>query len=170
MFQFFKDAAYYRFSDKIQGSHQQVVEAFALYFDGSKALIGKEEFQVDETLIVKVAELLRTGEKWFKTTIMKYVEFRSYLKSKHKNVIWKKIIPSTWLEEKWQQLLKAVLVYITCEGRYNRVMIYHFKLMNHFTSKIPLNLPSTYIRDLPRWPIGSKPSSPKLQAGYPIMA
>ena len=33
------------------------------------------------------------------------------------------------------------LVYITCEGRYNRVMIYHFKLMNHFTGRSPLNLP-----------------------------
>ena len=30
-------------------------EAFALSFDGSKVLIGKEEVQVDETLIVEVA-------------------------------------------------------------------------------------------------------------------
>ena len=36
--------------------------------------------------------------------------------------------------------MKAIVVYITCEGRYNRAMIYHFKLMNHFTRKIPLNL------------------------------
>ena len=69
------------------------------------------------------------------------VEFRSYLKLEHIKVIWNKSVPSTWLEERWQQLLKAILVYITCEGRYNRVMIYHFKLMNHFTGRIPLNLP-----------------------------
>ena len=118
-----------------------MAEAFSLSFDGSKAFIGKEEFQVDETLIEEVAELLRTREKWFKTTITKDVEFRSYLKPEHKNVVWKKSIPSTWLEEKWQQLLKAILVYITCEGRYNRVMIYHFKLMNHVIGRILLNLP-----------------------------
>ena len=87
-----------------------------------------------------MAELPRIGEKWFKTTITKNVEFRSYLKLEHKDIVWKKSIPSTWLEERWQQLLKAILVYITCEGRYNRVMIYHFKLMNHFTGRIPLNL------------------------------
>ena len=104
-------------------------------------MIGKEEFQVDETLIVGVAELPRTREKWFKTTINKNVEFRSYLKPKHRDVVWKKSVPSTWLEERWQQLLKAILVYITCEDRYNRVMIYHFKLMNHFTGRSPLNLP-----------------------------
>ena len=137
VYQFFKDECYYRFCEKIQGSHQQVAEAFALYFDGSKAMIGKEEFQVDETLIVEVAELPITGEKWFKTTITKNVEFRSYLQPEHKYVVWKKRVPSTWLEERWQQLLKEILVYITCEGRYNRVIIYHFKLMNHFTSRSP---------------------------------
>ena len=104
-------------------------------------MFGKEEFQVDEALIAEVTELPRTGENWFKTTITKDVEFRSYLKPEHKNIVWKKSIPTTWLEENLQHLLKEILVYITCEGRYNRVMIYHFKLMNHFTGRSPLNLP-----------------------------
>ena len=73
VFQFFKDADCYIFCEKIQGSHQQVAEAFSLSFDGSKALIGKEEFLVDQTLIAEVTELPRTREKWFKTTINKDV-------------------------------------------------------------------------------------------------
>ena len=32
--QFSKDVGYYRFCEKIQGSHQQVSEAFSLSFDG----------------------------------------------------------------------------------------------------------------------------------------
>ena len=72
-----------------------MAESFALSFDGYKALIGREEFQVDEALIEEVEKLPRTGEKWFKTTVMKDVEFRSYLKPEHKNEEWKKIIPST---------------------------------------------------------------------------
>ena len=94
-------------------------------------------------MIAEVIELPRTGESWFKTTITKNVEFRSYLKPEHKNIVWKKSIPTSWLEEKWQHLVKEILVYITCEGRYNRVIIYHFKLMNHFTGRSPLNLPFT---------------------------
>ena len=125
-----------------------MAEAFALSFDGSKALIGKEEFMVDETLIAEVTELPRTREKWFKTTITKNVEFRSYLNPKNRGVVWKKSVPSTWIEERWNQLLKATMVYITCEGRYNRVTIYHFKLMNHFAGKSPLNLPFYLHRSL----------------------
>ena len=79
-----------------------MAESFSLSLDGSKELIGEEEFQVDEALIAEVVELPRTGEKWFKTTIMKDVEFMSYLKHEQKNVVWKKIIPSTWLEDKWK--------------------------------------------------------------------
>ena len=136
-----KNAGYYKVCKKIRGSHQQVAEAFALSFDGSKTLIVKEEFLVDETLIAEVTELPRTGGKWFNTTITKDVDFRSYLKPKHRDIVWKKSVPSTWLEERSQQLLKSILVYITYEGRYNRAMIYEFKLMNHFTGRSPLNLP-----------------------------
>ena len=72
-----------------------MAEAFSLSFDGSKVLIGKEEFMVDESLIAEVTELPRTREKWFKTTITKDVEFRSYLKPEHRGVVWKKSVPST---------------------------------------------------------------------------
>ena len=118
-----------------------MAEAFSLSFDVSKELIGKEEFTLDETLIVELTELPRIWEKLFKTTITKDVEFRSYLNPEHRGMVWKKSVSSSWLEDRWQQLLKAIVVYITCEGRYNMAMIYHFKLMNHFTGKIPLNLP-----------------------------
>ena len=141
VFPFFKDDGCYRFCEKIQGSHQQVAEEFALSFDGSKAVIGKEEFMIYETLIIEGTELPSIGEKWFKTTIPKDVEFISYLNPEHREVVWKKSVPSSWLEERWHQLLKAIVVYITCERRYNRAMIYHFKLMNHFTGRSPLNFP-----------------------------
>ena len=60
--QLFKDLGYYRFYEKIQGSHQQVVESFALSFDASKAVIAREEFQVDEAMIAQVTKLPRTME------------------------------------------------------------------------------------------------------------
>ena len=78
-----------------------MVEAFSLTFDGSKVVIGKEEFQVDEALVAKVTDLPRTGERWFKTTATKNIEFRSYLQPQHKSITWNKSIPTSWLEEKW---------------------------------------------------------------------
>ena len=48
-----------------------MAETFALSFYGSKAIIGKEEFHIDEALINEVTKLPSIGEKWFKTTIPK---------------------------------------------------------------------------------------------------
>ena len=78
-----------------------MAEAFASTFDGRKAVIGPDEFQVNEALIAEVTKLPRIGENWFKTTVTKDVEFRSYLKLENKCLIWKKDIPMSFLEEKW---------------------------------------------------------------------
>jgi hypothetical protein len=98
--------------------------------------------------VVLTTGLLRSGDCWFKTTIPSNIEFRSYLLPVHKDLIWKKDIPMYYLEQKWQSLLKAILVYITCEGCYNRVMFYHFKLLNHFTGRELINLPYLFHKTL----------------------
>jgi hypothetical protein len=138
---FFKQVGCFSYCEKLEIFHQQLSEAFALSYDGRRATIGKEEFIVDEASIAEITGLPRTGECWFKTTIPANIEFRSYLQPQHKTLIWKKDIPISFLETKWQALLKAIFAYITCEGRYNRVMFYHFKLLNHFTGRAAINLP-----------------------------
>jgi hypothetical protein len=44
--------------------------------------------------------------------------------------------------------MREILVYITCEGRYNRVMYYHFKLLNHFTGREHINMPYFFHKTL----------------------
>ena len=41
-----------------------------------------------------------------------------------------------------------IQVYITCEGRYGRTMLYHFRLLLHFTGKQPLNMPFYLLKGL----------------------
>ena len=146
--EFFKAVGCYQYCQKLQDFHQQVAEAFALTYDGRKATIGKEEFLVDEALIAEITELPRTGECWFKTTVPAEVEFRSYLKPEHRSLSWKENVPMSFLEIQWQYLLKAIIAYITCDGRYKRVMVYHFKLLNHFTGRSPINLPYYFHKSL----------------------
>ena len=87
---FFKQVGCFTYYEKLQSFHQQVLEVFDLSYDGRKAIIGKEEFIVDEASIAEFTGLPRTGECWFKTTIPADIEFRSYLQPHHKTLIWKK--------------------------------------------------------------------------------
>jgi len=104
--------------------------------------------QIDEASVARATEMPGEGARWFKTTTTKNLEFRSYLKPEHRGIIWKKEIPKGYLEEKWLHLLKMIRVYITCECRYNRIMLYHFRILNHFTGKSPINMPFYLHRSL----------------------
>ena len=78
--QMFKDAGCYRFCEKLQGYHQGIAEAFAKSFDGVKVKLGPLEMQIDEASVTVATEMPGEGERWFKTTAIKDIEFRSYLK------------------------------------------------------------------------------------------
>jgi hypothetical protein len=121
--------------------HQSTVEAFSKTFDGNKARVGSLEIIVDEAAIAAATSLPRMGQSWFKTTAPKNLNFRAYLKEEFRHHAWKKGMLVSYLEEEWQELFKGIQLYITSEGRYEKLMMYHFKLLDHFTGNNLLNLP-----------------------------
>ena len=140
--QYLLDAGCLTYVEKLQeGYHQGITEAFEKYYDGNKATVGPLEIQVDEEAMAFATSMPRTWKKWFKTTVTKNLEFRPYLKHEFQDIIWNRDIPISHLEEKWKTLLKAIQFYITIEGMHDRAMLCHFKLMDHFTGKVPLNIP-----------------------------
>jgi hypothetical protein len=138
----FSNAGCMEFAERLQiGCHQATAEAFAMTFDGNRARVGSVEIKVDEEVIAAATGLPRTGQRWFKTTAPKNQDFRFYLKDGYKHKAWRKGMLVAYLDEEWQDLFKAIQLYITSEGRYDKLMIYHFKLLDHFTGKTPINLP-----------------------------
>jgi hypothetical protein len=139
---YFSNAGCMEFAEKLQvGSHQATAEAFAKTFDGNKARVGSVEIKVDEAVIAAATGLPRTGQRWFKTTAPKNLDYRVYLKDGYKHKAWTKGMLVSYLDEEWQHLFKGIQLYVTSEGRYDKLMMYHFKLMDHFTGKTPINLP-----------------------------
>jgi hypothetical protein len=138
----FLNAGCMEFVKRLQtGYHQATAEAFAMTFDGSRARVGSVEIKVDEESIAAATGLPMTGQRWFKTTALKNQDFKFYLKDGYKHKAWSKGMLVSYLDEEWQHLFKGIQLYITSEGRYDKLMMYHFKLMDHFTGKNPINLP-----------------------------
>jgi hypothetical protein len=78
----FSDAGCMTYVERLQeGYHQVIAEIFAKSYDGSKATVGSLELIVDEVAIASATGLPRTGQNWFKTTVTKNLDFRSYLKT-----------------------------------------------------------------------------------------
>jgi hypothetical protein len=138
----FSDAGCMSYVERLQnGCHQITAEAFAKSYDGNRASVGSVEMIVDEAAIATTTSLPRSGQSWFKTTTTKNLNFRVYLKAEFRDITWKKSMPVSHLEDEWQDLFKGIQLYITSEGRYDKLMLYHFKLLDHFTGKTLLNLP-----------------------------
>jgi hypothetical protein len=138
----FSNAGCMEFAERLQiGCHQATAEAFAKTFDGNRARVGSVEIKVNEEFIAAATGLPTTGQRWFKTTASKNQDFRFYLKDRYKHKAWSKGMLVSYLDEEWQNLFKGIQLYITSEGRYDKLMMYHFKLMDHFTNKTPINLP-----------------------------
>ena len=98
--EFFKQTGVFAYYEKLADFHQQVSKTFSISYDGREAIVGKEEFMVDEVAIAEVTSLPRTWDCWFKTIVPANIEFRSYLQPQHKDLIWKKDISMSYLEPK----------------------------------------------------------------------
>jgi hypothetical protein len=138
----FSDAGCMGYVEKLQNDcHQTTAEAFAKTYDGNKSFVRSLEMIFDEASISIVTSLPRSGQSWFKTTATKNLNFKAYLKEEFRNDAWKKSMPVSHLEDEWQDLFKGIQIYITSEGRYDKLMLYHFKFLDHFIGKTLLNLP-----------------------------
>jgi hypothetical protein len=58
--EFFKQAGVFTYCEKMTSFHQQVVESFAIVYDGRSSKIGKKEFIIDEYSIAKFTGPPRT--------------------------------------------------------------------------------------------------------------
>ena len=66
---------------------------------------------------------------------------KDFLQPKYRDKEYGSIIPNEYLLEHHNKLLQSIQRYFTCDGRFERIYQYHFKLLMHFTGKSPLNFP-----------------------------
>ena len=55
-------------------------------------------------------------------------------------MVYKKGIPNTALKNKWRNLLLVLQNFITCEGRFGQMYVYHVRMMMHFLEGHQKNL------------------------------
>jgi hypothetical protein len=148
MAQKFKDAGWFNFFSTFQGHDEQISMAFAQNFDGFESVVGKLLMHVTEHSIAKACRLLVYGERWWKkeNVVMEFVN--QFLIPEKQNPNWNKGIPHRWVRKEWHTALLIIHRYITCEGRFSLVYLYHIRLLIHINGDYPLNLPYFLLKSL----------------------
>lgn len=144
----FKDAGCWNFCKKLQGGHAQVTKDFALNFTGLNSKIAMLEVQVSPEAIAAVTEIPRGGQEWFKNFKFDMNPCKEFLKEAYVNEDLTKAVPRNYVKEHYAILLTCIQKCLTCEGRYNKVYSYHFKLLLHFTGKASIDIPFYLFRSL----------------------
>jgi hypothetical protein len=89
---------------------------------------------------------LPRGQRWFKNCKVEEVSWTLLFQSR-KITSCDRGMPVTMLKQRWHDLLMIIKQFVTCEGRYGLVFLYHLRLLMIFIG-YPLNMSFYFHRSL----------------------
>jgi hypothetical protein len=127
------------FIRKFDGFNMIVAREFALSFDGGRAKVGDLQLEITEQSISSATGLPVIGEKWSKNYRVKDVPWTLLFRSRNVKSCGRGL-PAKMLKPRWYDLLMILKQFITCEGRYGFVFLFHLRLLMVFMG-FELNMP-----------------------------
>ena len=134
------------FIEKFEGFNLEIAQQFTLTFDGCRAKIGDVQLEVNEDFLSSATGLSAKGQRWFKNSKVDEVPWPLLFTSRKINSC-NQGMPVTTLKSIWHDLLAIIKQFVTCEGRYGLVFLYHLRLLMSFID-FPLNMMYFLLRSL----------------------
>jgi hypothetical protein len=134
------------FIEKFNGFNLRVSQEFALTFDGCREKIGGVKLEVTEEFLSQAMGLPAIGQKWFKNEKVEEVPWTLMFTSRKITSCDRSMSVSS-LKPRWHDLLAIVKQFITCEGIFGLVFLYHLRLLMSFIDFL-LNMPYSLLISL----------------------
>jgi hypothetical protein len=134
------------FIRKFDGFNISVARQFALSFDGCRAKVGDLQLEVTEHSLSLATGLPVKGEKWSKSYKVNDVPWTLLFRSRTVRSC-NRGLPAKMLKPRWHNLLMILKQFVTCEGRYGFVFLFHLRLLMVFMG-FELSLPHYLHRSL----------------------
>jgi hypothetical protein len=119
------------FIRKFDGYKFDVARKFALSFDGCRAKVGDVQLEITEQFLISATSLPVTGEKWSKICKVNDVSWTLLFQSRTVNSC-DRGLPAKMLKPRWYDLLMIIKKFVTCEGRYGFIFLFHLCLLMVF--------------------------------------
>ena len=84
------------------------------------------------------------GEQWNKRQQIDRKHYELYIKPSYLRQL-SRVFPFRYLKDPYAPLMKLIMKYFSCEGRFSRLYAYHIGLLMHFTKLRMMNLPCAEI-------------------------
>jgi len=130
------------FIQKFKGHNKEITKSFARSFNGQVVEIGDLKLTITEASIAAATDLPQEGERWFKNKSLDEQAWRVMLCNPGMDVtVFTRGIPIHALKEEWVSVLLIIQKFITCEGHFGAMYMYHTQLLMNFLENQTLNLP-----------------------------
>jgi hypothetical protein len=134
------------FIKKFDGFDLAVARQFALSFDGCRAKVGDVQLEITEEFLSLATSLPAKGQKWSKSCKVDDVPWTLLFQSRTVNSC-DRGLPAKMLKPRWYDLLMIIKRFVTCEGRYGFIFLFHLRLLMVFIG-FELNMPYYLHRSL----------------------
>ena len=94
-----------------------------------------------EATIAEATSLPSSGEKYFKGVIVDRKLYQNFLRPEHQVPNWTKEIPRSCIKEEYWMMFISLQRFLTYEGRYAVIFLYHLKILSHFEGGPQIDFP-----------------------------
>jgi hypothetical protein len=134
------------FIRKFDGYNFTMARQFALSFDGCRAKVGDVQLEITEQFLSLATSLPVKGQKWSKSCKVDDVPWTLLFQSRTVNSC-DRGLPAKMLKPRWYDLLMIIKQFVTCEGRYGFIFLFHLRLLMVFMG-FELSMPHYLHRSL----------------------
>ena len=130
----FQNVGCFHFCERVQQvqSHPKLTRLFILNLHEKQVNLVGVKFELSSDAIAIATGIPSVGEKWFKQANLDISHYEPFLKARYKDYN-KSIFPFLDLLDRYAPMMRVIMKYFTCEGRFSRLYSYHIRLLMHFT-------------------------------------
>lgn len=127
--------------------HHELARLFVTHLHNNKVTLAEIKFTISLAIISEATGILDVGEKWNKGQDIDREYYEPYIKARYKEKM-KRVFPFKFLEDRFAPLMKIIIKYFTCEGRFSQLYAYHIRLLMYFTRIRMMNIPYFMFRNI----------------------
>jgi len=156
----FKYLGCYDFCEQVQAvqHHPMLTRLFISKLQDNQVTLVGVTFTLSSAIILAAIGIPNVGEKWFKQGDLERHYYEPFIKPRHINEI-KGYFPFSHILDIYAPMMKIIMKYFSCEGRFSRLYSYHIYLLMHFTRVKMLNIPYYMFWSIDKMPTLSRKGS-----------
>jgi len=129
--------------------HHDPARLFVLHLHGDQATQAGATFILTPKYVSLATGIPNIGEPRNKKQKIDRHHYDPYIKTTFLRQL-KRVFPFRYLKDEYAPLVRLIMKYSSCEGRFSRIYAYHIRLLMHFTRVWMMNIPYFICRNIKR--------------------